>query len=198
MDIRLGSILLWKRSGPIAGCLAPLIKYIDRDDWIRQNWQLWWPWWHCSQIVGYDSKEGWILDEANAGNKEQWFKESGVWWKHEDLSMLGGDRRVPLNRLGKDYLVVNWLPELTEERCDEFIATYACSGYNPFDYLAVALSRTRLPKWMQLQILSCLQECWDRTGLFCCFAGKPYQKYNEEPFMPELIHQATLAGILSI
>lgn len=192
-DIRLGSILLWPRRGPLAGILAPAIKHFDSDPWVRENWREWWHVWHTAQVVGYDPFYGWIIDEVVAGKNETWRRlGTGDFWVEDGLTT--GDRRVPLddviNERGKPR-VINWVQvEVSQEKCDRFIESYAADRYDGLDYLWVILSRITRGRFPR--IINRYQYCWARTAKFAAHCGWPWSLYYEMPFMPVLTKESAL------
>lgn len=211
--VRLGSIILWPRSGLLADSLSWAIKRCDRDPWIRQNYdrlRVWpensqeeeWPW-HSSQVVGYDSEQGFIVDEAvGPPEKENWLKIGDVWVYAGEIR--GGDRRIPLNLLQAyrkldgyptEYLVVDWFPPgfVTQSSCDRFIEKYGCKGYGSLDYLWTGGNRMPAPwPWclgkplIPARVMDENQYCWERTWLFTDHHDLPFQNGCEMPFIPNL------------
>lgn len=167
--IRIGSLIIWGRSGPLAWILARLIRLFDPDPWIRKNYKTWWSWWHTSQIVDRSEQDGWILDEA-AGT---------------------GDRRIPLKDLPGKYKIINWLPEhITVEECRAFINEFQGFQYDKWAYLWVALNR--LSRNIFPRIADNRHMCWERTADFCMFMGHPICHVNEMAYMPLMIERYEL------
>lgn len=161
---RIGSLVIWGKSGRLAWILAWAIRLFDPDPWIRKNYKTWWHLWHTSQIVDQTDKDGWIVDEA-AGS---------------------GDRRIPLKDLKGPYIVINWLPDnITAEKCQNFINEFQGFRYDALAYLWVALNR--LSRGIFPRIADNRHMCWERTADFCNFMGHPICHVYEMAYMPLMI-----------
>jgi hypothetical protein len=169
--LRRGSFLFWAKSGILAPTLDVPIQVFDPDPLIRANYGDWKAVWHSSQVVGFKDGEP-IIDEAQYPM---------------------GNRQVPLSQLVKEYgpgyRICNWLPEITQETCDNFVAEFKDYPYAPDSYLWVTLNRLSRNKFPRIAAHRLM--CWDRTAAFAMFCGRPIMHYYEQAYEPVMIMRIT-------
>jgi hypothetical protein len=169
MMIKLGSILLFPRGGVLANVLSVLIKFLDPDPWVRNNWRVWSKYWHMAIVVGWDSKyNDWVVRSVEGGGA-----------KYRNL---------------KDFKYQPAVFNLITEEIDTddisgYIQHHPCKGYDALGYIACAanrLSRGVIPavegRWMY---------CWEDSCEFCEFFGEEWMPYGEMAYMPVFVKAMT-------
>jgi hypothetical protein len=164
-SIRLGSILLHKRAGPLAAFLSFLIRYLDPDPWVRQNWQVWGVFWHTSWVCGAMLDGDWLVRSIEGRGVV--YRELGTFDGH--------------------YTVVNRLPELTAADCIEFINHHPARGYDGIGYLFTALNR--LTRGWFPAVVDRNLFCWEDVSNLCDRFGRPWTAYGEMAYLPNLIKE---------
>lgn len=168
--VRLGSIVLHPRMpGVLPAILPTMIRVLDSDPWIRDNWQDWWPYWHMSWVCGLDD-DGWIVRNVS-GN--------GVTYPHLD-SFPG-----PL-------VIVNWLPELTPADCRAFDKHFPCRGYDVIGYAFCAMNRLSRGLFPAIQDKNLY--CWEDIANLAYFFGRPWMPFGEMAYMPLFVKAWRLRG----
>jgi hypothetical protein len=161
MTIRLGSILLHDRSGPLAGSLVPVMKLLDPDPWVRKNPDHWDDYWHMSWVCRWDYlRDEWIVRSIEG---------KGIVYRS-------------IKSFTSFYYVCNWLPELLPDECEEFIKYHPAIGYDGIGYLFCALNR--LTRGVFPAIVDRNLYCWEDVSNLCDRFGRPFMAYGEMPYYP--------------
>lgn len=166
--IKVGTLLLHPKSGPTAAILSLLMRLIDPDPWVRQNYKIWGQYWHLSFVTGLDPKtHDWIVRSVEG---------HGI--KYRLLSSFKA-RPIPFNWL-------NTGPDgADQDKVDDYKRNHSCMGYDTIGYVQCAtnrLSRGLIPA-MRNRFLY----CWEDVSMFCDAFNQPWTPYYKMPYMPVLI-----------
>ncbi len=164
MRIKLGTIILHKRTGPFPWVLSRIMRLLDPDPWVRHNFKIWGQYWHMSFVCGYDPRKmDWIVRSI-----------SGKGIEYRLLSSF------------KDYTAVDYLDGgaigIDQDEIDEYCDHHPCRGYDAIGYIQCALNRLSRGWWSAVR--NRFLYCWEDVAMFCESQNKPWHDYFAMPYMP--------------
>jgi hypothetical protein len=164
--IKIGTVLLHKRSGALAWCLTWPMRFIDPDPWVRKNFNLWGRYWHMSFVCGWNKeKQDWIVRSVEG---------RGIAYR-----LLSEFNPAPTP--------VNWAFDVEEHEVQDYCATHPAKGYDAIGYIQCAANR--ITRGVIPAVRNRFLYCWEDVSMFCEWASRGWMPYAEMPYMPVFLKE---------